>query len=73
MHVGERRITNLLLHLIYILILMTNYEVGERHNTNMFQHLIYIHMTNYDGISENMGIHGPMLYIFKMLAVKNAE
>ena len=27
----------------------------------------------YDGISENMEIHGPMLYIFKMLAVKNAK
>ena len=26
-----------------------------------------------DVISENMGIHGPMLYIFKTLAVKNAK
>ena len=30
-------------------------------------------MTNYDGISENMGIHGPMLHNFKMMAVKNAK
>ena len=52
---------------------MTNYDVGERHNTNMFHHLIYILVTNYDVISENMGIHGPVLYIFKMLTMKKIE
>ena len=30
-------------------------------------------MTNYGVISENMGMRGPMLYIFKTLAVKNAK
>ena len=25
-----------ILHLIYVLILITNHDVGERHNTNMF-------------------------------------
>ena len=30
-------------------------------------------MTNYGVARENMGIYGPMLYIFKMLTVKNAK
>ena len=30
-------------------------------------------MTNYGVITENMGIHDPMLDIFKTLAVKNAK
>ena len=42
-------------------------------NTNMPQHLKYILMRDYEVSSESVGIHGPMLYIFKMLSVKNAK
>ena len=52
---------------------MTNHDAGERHNINMFEHLIYISMTNYGVISENMGMHGSMLYIFETLAVKSTK
>ena len=45
--------------------------VREQHRH--VQHLIYIITTNYDVISENVGIYGPMLYIFKVLTVKNAK